>query len=146
VAFGSNHGNEYEGPCALKGLLHEINLDDVRGRIILVPVLNPSASSGHSREQTRRRRELESAFVDGAGVIRPVRITHRIAAFVRQSIWPRSTSCWIALGGRCRPVLAVCQLSSGRRPELSAKIEQTARWFGVPSVMIYQNATPDCYR
>ena len=40
VAFGSNHGNEYEGPVALKRLLREIQLGDVRGRIILVPVLN----------------------------------------------------------------------------------------------------------
>ena len=43
VAFGSNHGNEYEGPVALKHLLHEIQLADVRGRIIFIPVLNPSA-------------------------------------------------------------------------------------------------------
>src|ERR687893_2234244 len=43
VAFGSNHGNEYEGPVALKHLLRQIRLEDVRGRIILVPVLNPSA-------------------------------------------------------------------------------------------------------
>lgn len=27
-------------------------------------------------------------------------------------------------------------------PVLSAKIEETARWFGTPSIMIYQNATP----
>ncbi len=29
VAFGSNHGNEYEGPVVLKHLLKEIRLDDV---------------------------------------------------------------------------------------------------------------------
>ena len=29
VAFGSNHGNEYEGPVALKHLLREIRLEDV---------------------------------------------------------------------------------------------------------------------
>jgi len=33
-----------------EGLLHEINLDDVRGRIILVPVLNPSAFRAGTRE------------------------------------------------------------------------------------------------
>src|SRR5205807_9859545 len=38
VAFGSNHGNEYEGPVVLKHLLGEIALADVLGRIILVPV------------------------------------------------------------------------------------------------------------
>ena len=40
VSFGSNHGNEYEGPVALKHLVREIRLEDVRGRIILIPVLN----------------------------------------------------------------------------------------------------------
>jgi len=33
VAFGSNHGNEYEGPVAIKRLWREIQPDDVRGRI-----------------------------------------------------------------------------------------------------------------
>jgi N-alpha-acetyl-L-2,4-diaminobutyrate deacetylase len=27
-------------------------------------------------------------------------------------------------------------------PELAAKIEKTARWFGTPSLMVYQNVTP----
>src|SRR4029077_9098944 len=43
VAFGSNHGNEYEGPVALKPLLRQIRTEDVAGRILVVPVLNPSA-------------------------------------------------------------------------------------------------------
>src|SRR6266571_4300384 len=50
VAFGSNHGNEYEGPVALKHLLREIRAEDVLGRIILVPVLNPSAFHAGQRE------------------------------------------------------------------------------------------------
>src|SRR4051795_6929379 len=36
VAFGSNHGNEYEGPVALKHLICEIEQVNVRGRIILI--------------------------------------------------------------------------------------------------------------
>src|ERR1700752_4886149 len=50
VAFGSNHGNEYEGPVVLKRLLSEIRLEDVRGRIIIIPVLNPSAFRAGTRE------------------------------------------------------------------------------------------------
>src|SRR5579862_1031329 len=49
VAFGSNHGNEYEGPMVLKNLLREIRIEDVRGRIILVPVLNVSAFKSGTR-------------------------------------------------------------------------------------------------
>src|SRR5205814_5069975 len=43
VAFGSNHGNEYEGPVVIKHLLREIRPEQVLGRIILVPVLNVAA-------------------------------------------------------------------------------------------------------
>ena len=39
VSFGSNHGNEYEGPITLHHLMREIDIADVRGRIIIVPVL-----------------------------------------------------------------------------------------------------------
>ncbi len=42
VAFGGNHGNKYEGPMAIKGLMGEIRTDDVLGRIVLVPVLSPA--------------------------------------------------------------------------------------------------------
>ena len=55
VAFGSNHGNEYEGPVALRHLLREIDLADVRGRIILVPVLNPAAFRAGTRDSSARR-------------------------------------------------------------------------------------------
>src|SRR5688572_6318956 len=50
VAFGANHGNEYEGPVAIKHLLREIRTGDVTGRVILVPVLNPSAFGTGTRE------------------------------------------------------------------------------------------------
>src|SRR5579872_2915351 len=91
VAFGSNHGNEYEGPVVLKHLIGEIALPDVLGRIIFIPVLNPSAFRAGTRESTPDDRvNLNRAFVDGAGVQPALSgITHRIAAFVRQFIWPR---------------------------------------------------------
>ena len=53
VAFGSNHGNEYEGPIAIKRLLQEISPADVLGRIILIPVLNMAAFHAGTRESTR---------------------------------------------------------------------------------------------
>src|SRR5688572_23839813 len=50
VAFGSTHGNEYEGPVALKHLLRQIDLADVLGRIIIVPVLNVEAFRTGTRD------------------------------------------------------------------------------------------------
>lgn len=145
VAFGSNHGNEYEGPVALKHLLREIRTEDVRGRIILVPVLNPSAF----RSGTRESRDddgvnLNRAFVDGAGTTPALGgITHRVAAFVRDRIWPRVHVVIDLHSGGDVARFALC--SSYHRiddPELAAEVERTARGFGTPCVMVYQDATP----
>lgn len=88
VAFGANHGNEYEGPMALKRLMNELRVEDVIGRIILIPVLNPAAFGAGTRDSTLDDGvNLNRAFVEGAGFTPALAgITHRIAAFVRQAI------------------------------------------------------------
>ena len=145
VAFGSTHGNEYEGPTALKSLLGEIKLSDVTGRIILIPVLNVEAFRTGTRDSVEADRvNLNRAFVEGAGKQSTLAgISHRIAAFVRDFIWPQ--------------VHVVIDLHSGGNqirfdlcasfhpiddPELSRQIADTARWFGAPLIMVYQNSTP----
>lgn len=145
VAFGSNHGNEYEGPVALKHLLREIRLEDVTGRLIIIPVLNPSAFSAGTRESTPDDGvNLNRAFVAGAGTTPALSgITHRIAAFVREHIWPRVHVVLDLHSGGNVMRFAIC---ANYHPlddrELSQRIEQTARWFGTPFLMVYQNLTP----
>ncbi|MFM8984938.1 MAG: succinylglutamate desuccinylase/aspartoacylase family protein [Planctomycetia bacterium] len=145
VAFGSNHGNEYEGPMVIKGLLREIEPRDVLGRVILVPVLNVSAFKSGTRESVADDGvTLSSAFVDGAGRTPALAgITHRIAAFVRESIWPRVHVVIDLHSGGPGFRFAHC---SSFHPledrEQSRVIEETARWFGTPLVMSYQNQTP----
>lgn len=145
VSFGSNHGNEYEGPVVLKHLIHDINLQDVRGRLILIPVLNPAAFLSGTREsRTEDGVNLNRAFVDGAGVSPALAgITHRVAAFVREYIWPRVH---IVLDLHAGGDVARFSLCANFHPledrELSQRIEDTARWFGTPSLMVYQNVTP----
>lgn len=145
VAFGANHGNEYEGPVALKQLLREIHTQDVTGRIVLVPVLNVAAFRSGTREsQADDGVNLNRAFVDGAGRTPALAgITHRIAAWVRQSLWPHvhvvldlhsgGDVARFALCASFHPLEDVAQ---------SREIEATARWFGTPLVMTYQNQTP----
>ncbi len=145
VAFGSNHGNEYEGPVALKHLLRTIRIEDVRGRIILVPVLNPSAFRAGTRESRPDDGvNLNRAFVDGAGVAPALSgITHRIAAFVRSHIWPRvHTVLDLHSGGDVARFSHAASYHRLEDPALEAKSLETARWFGVPSIMVYQNQTP----
>jgi len=145
VAFGSNHGNEYEGPVAIKHLMREIRIEDTVGRIILVPVLNPAAFLAGTRESTLDDGvNLNRAFVDGAGTTTALSgITHRIAAFVRKHIWPRvHVVLDLHSGGDVARFIPCASYHPLADPEQTQVIEDTARWFGVPAIMIYQNATP----
>jgi predicted deacylase len=144
VAFGSNHGNEYEGPMVIKHLIRDINYDDVRGRIILVPVLNPSAFLAGTRESADDGVNLNRAFVDGAGKTPALAgITHRIAGFVREYIWPRvHVVIDLHSGGDVARFAFCANFHPLEDQELTRKIEETARWFGTPLLMVYQNLTP----
>ena len=145
VAFGSNHGNEYEGPIALRHLMDEVKTEDVRGRIILVPVLNPAAFKSATRSSvTEDNVNLNRAFVEGAGKTPALAgITHRIAAFVRDYLWPRvHVVIDLHSGGAAASFELVASFHPVDDPEQSRLIEETARWFGTPLVMTYQNQTP----
>lgn len=145
VAFGSTHGNEYEGPVALKHLLGEVDLSRVTGRIILVPVLNVEAFRTGTRDSVEADGvNLNRAFVEGAGQQRALAgITHRIARFVREVIWPHVHVVLDLHSGGSMIRFAPCS-SFHPIPDVQQGrlIEDTARWFGTPLVMVYQNETP----
>lgn len=145
VAFGATHGNEYEGPVAIKNLRDEIKIEDVRGRIILIPVLNVAAFKSGTRDTvTEDGVNLNRAFVDGAGTHPALAgITHRIARFVREYIWPRvHVVIDLHSGGQVARFALVASFHPVEDVEQSRVIEETARWFGTPLVMTYQNQTP----
>ena len=145
VAFGANHGNEYEGPVALKRLAREIDASAVNGRVILMPVLNPAAFAAGTRESLADDGvNLNRAFVDGAGKQPALAgITHRIADIVRTMIWPRvHVVIDIHSAGDVAKFMPVTSYHPLADAELSRAIDETARWFGVPLVMTYQNQTP----
>ena len=45
ILFGGNHGDEYEGPTALMKLARRLTPEQITGRVIIVPALNPPAES-----------------------------------------------------------------------------------------------------
>ena len=64
LASGSNHGNEYEGPVAIKHLMDEIKLEEVIGCLVLIPVLNPAAFRvGRRASDADDRVNLNRAFM-----------------------------------------------------------------------------------
>ncbi len=40
ILTGANHGDEYEGPIALHHLANSIDINKVRGRVIIIPMMN----------------------------------------------------------------------------------------------------------
>src|SRR5438876_6974614 len=49
VAFGGTHGNEYEGQVAVKKLCQDLDPEEMRGRVILIPQLSESACVANLR-------------------------------------------------------------------------------------------------
>jgi predicted deacylase len=145
VAFGSNHGNEYEGPIAIAHVARGIDPQRVRGRIVLVPVLNAAAFAAGTRDSTRDDGvNLNRAFVPGAGIeAGRTGITHRIARFVRETIFPQAHVVLdLHAGGQIARFVPCTSFHPIADPVLGRKIEDTARWFGTPLVITYQNETP----
>ncbi len=145
VAFGSTHGNEYEGPTAIKMILHEIDADQVLGRMILVPILNPEAFRTGTRDSVGADGvNLNRAFVEGAGRTPGMAgITHRIADFVRRFIWPNAHVVLDLHSGGQQIRFDICaSFHPLDNPRQASDIAETARWFGTPLIMIYQNRTP----
>lgn len=145
VAFGATHGNEYEGPVAIKRLLHEIDAGAVRGRIVLVPVLNVPAFRGGARESAGQDGvNLNRAFVEGAGETSALAgITHRIVKFVRSCIWPQvHVVLDLHAGGTVGQYPPVVVFHSVDDPEQASLTLETARWFGTPFISLYQDLTP----
>jgi N-alpha-acetyl-L-2,4-diaminobutyrate deacetylase len=145
VAFGGNHGNEYEGPVALRNLLREIRTEDVLGRLVLVPVLNVAAFHAGTRESTKDDGlNLNRVFVEGAGATPAMAsITYRIAAFVRERIWPHvHISLDLHSGGEVARFAHWAGFFTCQDAELNARREEMARWFGTRIVMSGPNPPP----
>jgi N-alpha-acetyl-L-2,4-diaminobutyrate deacetylase len=144
LATGSNHGNEYEGPIALKHLLREIDPEAVTGRIIVVPVINVAAFASGTRESVAEDGvNLNRAFVEAAGKNPALSgITHRIAAFVRKLIWPRvHVVIDLHSGGAVARFAPLMTYHASDDAEQSRAILETARWFGTPLLSELQSAT-----
>ena len=123
VAFGAMHGDEYEGPLAIKHIMGQINPNDVRGRIVLVPVLN--ADDGLN---------LNRLFVpyDDTNPA-PDTITHQIAAFVRARIWPHvHIVIDIHSGGDIIRTAHYVSFTPASDPLENAQRQEIARWSGAP--------------
>lgn len=59
---GGNHGDEYEGITALLKLANRLTADQVRGRVIIVPMMNKPAADAGRRTSPLDRGNLNRSF------------------------------------------------------------------------------------
>ena len=139
LATGATHGNEYEGPIALKHLLSEIRIDNVSGRIILVPVLNVSAFRAGRRDTPDDGVNLNRAFPGNASGS----LSYRLADFVVQKLFPHAHVVLdLHAGGQVARFAPCTSFHYVHDEPQQRQMQDVARGFGVPFVMIYQDKTP----
>ncbi len=138
LVTGSTHGNEMEGPAAIKRLLGEVRTDDVLGRLILVPVLNPMAFRANQRETPDDGVNLNRAFPgDAKGSV-----TYRLADFVTRYFFPQvHVVLDLHSGGEVARFPETANVHHMKDPVQRKAMEETARGFGTRFIMVYQNLT-----
>lgn len=135
--FGGTHGNEWEGPVAVKRLSHDLDPSEISGRVILVPQLSESACVANTRISPLDGVNMNRAF---PGNPRGT-ISYRIANFVKTRIFPQvRVVVDVHAGGREGGFALCTSFHPIADPEQRAEMEKVAALFDTPFVMIYTSA------
>lgn len=135
VAIGATHGDEYEGPVALKNLINSFDPGRlVAGRIIIIPVFTVSAFYADQRASAEDGINMNRAFpgkADGS-------ISFRMARFMTDEVLSRADVVIdIHSGGRGYQIAPTMSFHAVDDPELKRQFKETAFLFGTPFTMIY---------
>lgn len=130
------HGDEFEGPIALRNVLRELQSESISGKLLAIPGLNRPAIENCSRVSPRDGHDLNRIFPGSE----TGDLSHRIAHFVQSEIVPRADFVVdLHAGGRDMLFEPYVLLTA---PELLGSellYEQTlaaARAVGLPNIMI----------
>jgi predicted deacylase len=136
ACFGGTHGNEYEGQVAVKRLCADLDPAEMRGRVILIPRLSESACEANRRESPLDGVNMNRAFPGNPRGS----ISYRIAAFVKREIFPRVRVVLDIHSGGNEGVFPICtSFHPIADPEQRAEMEQVARLFDTPFILIYSS-------
>jgi predicted deacylase len=104
---GGVHGDEFEGPAALMRLVQSLQVDDIKGRIIIIPTLNAAAALASSRVSPLDNLNLNRAF-PGDPNGSP---TQMIAHFVESVLLPECDAAIDLHAGGKASIFAACVLA-----------------------------------
>jgi predicted deacylase len=136
VAFGGTHGNEWEGPVAIKRLCRDLDADLLSGRVILIPQLSESACNANTRISPLDGVNMNRAFPGNPKGT----ISYRISNFVKTRIFPRVRVVLdIHSGGNEGIFPHVTSFHPVSDPKQRSEMAEVARLFDTPYVMIYSS-------
>jgi len=136
VLSGGNHGDEYEGPVTLMNLFRELNEPDIRGRIIIIPMLNhPAVATG------TRLSPIDGVNMNRAFPGRPTdTITGMIAHFVATEVLPLADLVVdIHSGGSSMHMLPSVNMHRMDDADQMVKMLAAGRAWGAPYVFLYRD-------
>lgn len=119
---GGVHGDEYEGPVALAKLAQKLRIDDIRGRILIIPSLNHPAFLAGTRVSPIDGVNLNRTFPGK----REGTITEMIAHYVTTVLLPKTDFLFdFHAGGSSLnylPIVLAPLPGQGAKPELADRL------------------------
>jgi len=126
---GGNHGDEYEGPIALYNLARNTRLDEVHGRMIIVPAMNYPAFCEGTRISPIDRLNMNRIFPGKA----KGSVTAIIADYFSQTLLPMADYVLdIHSGGKTLDFLPFAACHELQDKQLEAKCTAAMQAFGAP--------------
>lgn len=86
LVMAGNHGDEYPGPVAIMNLMRQLKLEDVAGRVILLPALNMPAVKASTRLSPLDGKNMNRSFPGQAHGT----VTEMIAHYLTTELFPRA--------------------------------------------------------
>lgn len=123
------HGDEYEGQIALRRLVHDLPLDQLTGRLILLPAFNAPAVRAGRRCSPLDGANMNRTFPGGPGG----GPTAALAGFVLEHLVPLADFVFdIHSGGASGLYHDQAFLCLAEEPRLRARGIEAAAWLGAP--------------
>lgn len=129
---GANHGDEYEGSVAIMHLMRELKLEQLHGRLILIPALNFPAYLNGTRTSPLDKGNLNRLFPgDPNGTP-----TQMIAHYIESELMPKADYILdFHAGGTTMDYVPMLFVNRPVDAAAAEKTEQLVEAFGAPRVM-----------
>lgn len=136
VLMGGNHGDEYEGPIILGGMIRDLDPGEISGRLILVPAINTPAVLAGRRTSPVDGLNFNRCFPgDRSGTM-----TRQIAQFVHDVLFVKADA-FVDLhaGGSSLDIMPSAIVEPAADRALMDKNMAAALAFGAPYTVVLDN-------